>query len=961
MKKWMKKVVVPFMLVSSLGMSGCFNSNKNKKEENKETYTFTGFDDSYYVNEVFVVEGTKLVITDKDGNASSIDVTSDMIVSMPDMTTEGSKTITVRYNGKDYTFTINVEKLVLTPQQEFANKLNEFYSNYQPSDNSEIFMSATNNILVNYFGDETSLEDYDFGLFLAPYIMTDEMSSTMYDALLNSIVAGSFDISEEDVLDSYNGRVKFDTLKALSKFRETMDDADILSYLIKEALKDVDAQYCIDEITSYIVEYTEVSSSIGITVIRNTIEKYFLKMLALEEFEVEDLYNDLLSKIDKYSDSEIVKLVTSKLKGTSDFENIFSEIVYAVDSARYKIMSSTNLEDHMLNGATPEFETGTIAEYILNLYKNTRKEFVQANELLVKRISSLDGSISVEQILTDYIEVLSSYSTEMLEIWTLLEARDWAICYDDGDNWFLVNEDWYFYAEGLDENVGMVILYDAEIDKYSEYKDNFNRAYTSITEEGIYGLLKEYGVIDSIAYQLGIEDPALVYDAIDAYMAGEDMYQYVMDNVLVEEDSYYVDMIVEYLSSYGCVESVIGQQKINEVITKYFTQVRNLEVINVKDLFIDVLTIVNSYTNDDAIRNATSSLKSLDLEQIAHIISETKYINAMNNLKIMTVANYIEDDSSGLVETSSEAKAIIARYAENEKMMVKTYEDAVLSLLSTRNVYDMKDILLSVCTAQSDYYLEKMFIIEELDRKEFVLGEIGNYNDFDSNISFDYIFGDYGVTGIDYSDTADWFLTLADEATNNYESIEFIFDCILDTRAAIDTLVENYRDEIVEGILSFLGEQGMDLESNLGLDVEVVVNNAVDNYIEGTLSVEELIDEITSLVAEYGNEDVQIAMNAFAMLSMVINYDESIDYNEVFKDVPLPDQIESIDYNKLMKKLHSLNAEDIIIISDVNVLHVADDNDVFVGELVTFTIDINFDAVVTSIKGRVTVVAEVIY
>ncbi len=98
-------------------------------------YTFSDYDDSYYTNETFSILGTKLNLKMSDGTTKTVDVTAEMIKQLPDISTVGTKTITITYNSKEYTYTINVEQYVPTVS---LVKVNNLKTDYFIGDNLQI-------------------------------------------------------------------------------------------------------------------------------------------------------------------------------------------------------------------------------------------------------------------------------------------------------------------------------------------------------------------------------------------------------------------------------------------------------------------------------------------------------------------------------------------------------------------------------------------------------------------------------------------------------------------------------------------------------------------------------------------------------------------------------------------------------------------------------------------------------
>ena len=57
---------------------------------------------SLFVYDEFDPSQIKLIIKDKSGTETKVDVTEDMIKEMPDLTTAGEKTVVITYNGVEY-------------------------------------------------------------------------------------------------------------------------------------------------------------------------------------------------------------------------------------------------------------------------------------------------------------------------------------------------------------------------------------------------------------------------------------------------------------------------------------------------------------------------------------------------------------------------------------------------------------------------------------------------------------------------------------------------------------------------------------------------------------------------------------------------------------------------------------------------------------------------------------------
>ena len=98
-----KNLLIVTFIVSCLLLFAC---NDTKIE--LSAYEFAGLDSTYEVGEQISIEGTEIVFTFSDNSTKKVNITAAMIKELPDMSSPGEKTIKIEYEGKEYTFKINV-------------------------------------------------------------------------------------------------------------------------------------------------------------------------------------------------------------------------------------------------------------------------------------------------------------------------------------------------------------------------------------------------------------------------------------------------------------------------------------------------------------------------------------------------------------------------------------------------------------------------------------------------------------------------------------------------------------------------------------------------------------------------------------------------------------------------------------------------------------------------------------
>ena len=146
---------------------------------------------------------------------------------------------------------------------------------------------------------------------------------------------------------------------------------------------------------------------------------------------------------------------------------------------------------------------------------------------------------------------------------------------------------------------------------------------------------------------------------------------------------------------------------------------------------------------------------------------------------------------------------------------------------------------------------------------------------------------------------------------------------------------------------------GFESDTEVYAEIQTLVGNVIDDYVAGTLDIDAITSEIDRLINAYAHEDTKTILKAGHMLVMSLMYDEEVDYNEIFKDIELPYQIESVDYNVLMKKLFDESTYNAFTFSDVEVEYLTNDAGEIIGESLTLTIDVNFDAIISSLTGDI--------
>ncbi|MCK9575957.1 MAG: hypothetical protein M0R51_08435, partial [Clostridia bacterium] len=175
-------------------------------------------------------------------------------------------------------------------------------------------------------------------------------------------------------------------------------------------------------------------------------------------------------------------------------------------------------------------------------------------------------------------------------------------------------------------------------------------------------------------------------------------------------------------------------------------------------------------------------------------------------------------------------------------------------------------------------------------------------------------------------------------------------------------IASEYRLDIVEHLTSGLSyafniESGSDAYNAIYL----LINSAVDDIVDDTFVVEDLLTGLKDIIEDYINKEAQPLIYSVGALMLVLT-DADLDYNEVFSFIPLPEEIESIDYNLMIERMMAEETYETIFSIENAVVEVVEDAQGHItGEILTVTINVDFDIMISQLSGEFTISFEIVY
>ena len=1045
MKKWMKSTVACAVVASTaVGLTGCglFGSNKSK-----EGYVFKGYDDTYFVNDTFSVEGTKLRITDKKGKTTEVSVTENMITDMPDMTTAGTKTVTVMYNGVSYSFNITIENRT---NEQLLTKLRSFLNRYESNKDSVIDASVNTNLQAKYMNDTADIDRDEAISLLSEMFDKDKLQDAVYNALFDAIVKSSFNLDESYIVSSNELKANLDTEKVLNEIKDKLMSFDISGYLLDLVLPNT-TDYYIQKITDTICYYSEIESTSGKLAISKVISTNFDKLKRVKDFNYMSLYNELLVAINEHTTSIVVKDAVSTLN-TGDTEavsHIFSSIVenqwlnncYVIKTDSYNKYINGEIEE-------PWSVVSDVADNLIKKRKDADKSFIYSIENCVKELQECETADDFKGVALNYLDAYATYADEMVNVLTTQKNNGFLFVvkshgvyssvtngakveeynqnnemiykfvpsYDDDiDYYFNANKDCKNYSNdintlGLVKTLEKYSLAEKLLEKFNypeEDKQNaVNKIYSILNSEltgndlyfaiadilvpnsaneyiavvkdfvqsylnnGIVSAIEDSALIEKLIDATGVFSDKkqqlsnVIYKALKGESTGRQLYLDFVNVLITEQDSYYIDPICDFINANLSIDSVSGKNEIKSFITNYFGKLKTATEFDVESALKELFSKINLYTTDEVVKTATSDLQNLDVEAMKHLLSDMVYTQQLETIKVAsyTVDAYGEEYYTNL--TSQEALDLLDRFANNSKNYVTAYENVVISLLSGPVARDLFDISRTYFETLKNFKSEEAEILKVLQQKQWILGVavdevtstdwLNEYYTPQKNIEYNENDNTFTFNGLDYDMQLDTVQREKNSFVDMYNAVGLIESLIYNTFETIDDLLSTNKQEIINTAMEICYNYlNVERDSYLASDLESLFSGAIDDYLNNTFDKEKFLTDVANVIDLYGSTETKTTLNVGYILYNVLNYDETVDYNEVFKDVKLPKQIENIDYNKFMSQIVTKDTYQIINFENVEIEYHQDKDGKIFEEKLTLKINVNFDTVIASLKGDI--------
>lgn len=997
------------------------------------SYTFTGFNQSYFVGDTFDISNLKLNINYDLGEDVSVSVLASMITAMPDMSTDGTKTIEVTYEGNKYTFDIKVfdaEKLAMLEKvQNFINnydgnkvassgiKINlqgmarflnenvEFnqllvdinmeslkniegyklyrLNEYQPwflikdfddrdaalNDRMWIhFIGLDNYVIVHRFEDEIIRSYGPGGYYSVPegmseYPMSDfideamkidvnevvnadgsinifdqRIATSIYKAISNAIIDSSFNIDYKEIASAgteLNSNINL--LKIMQNMYTNLTTVNFYEFIVNDLLLREDDQVYVNDIGNFITDNMNIYEEEYRDDIDDLVQKYLTKIRNSQFEESESLYDFLveLNEIVKVSDAdagikERFNLFVDGLERQD--KHIMSKLAYSwrhyAEIFTWAYGEAETIEEAQLDGRQywgyhEDPDTGeTVYEYRYKVPVENEEELIEkyfsAFKSCVERYENRDTYEKPQDMFNDMIADIRLIDDVIEEI--------------------NAHEDWRYETI----NTEIIPLFKSYIDQYVQLynagtiADLIDIMALTLPEDATQYQVSTYSMAPTLQPgDIITVRPTNDYVEGDIICATSTYGNYVMTSRLigiVEEDgtTYYIlkgdngasanpDGGSGYQDDIYYIQSLKGQ---GLSMSEIRSTLRNVTIIDPSQVVGEVTGVNEKY---------------LDLP--ANIIDMFQDCADILYLGFAKPGNI---DYVGIVEELCERLNVEKEY------YVEKFKNGELTLFE--DVFDRYVKLEELETPELEYFTALREVCVYMDSMlvngtsvEEVLGVVHEHF-----TALSQYFEDIGE-----KDYAEYIICEAIEKLTNQEH---------DFNTNMKELVEENKvvaKELIKSLLiDFMGIYN-DEEAQASLDSRI--NYYLTAYLNDKFKMEDVFLDINEFIDEHAAEEQKTTAKAMVILATILADKEgNLDYNELFGELELPNEIKEIDFNTLINEtLRDKETYDMLHITDANVEYVTDQEGNIIKEILTVSLVAEYDVLFSELDAKLTLTFEI--
>lgn len=793
---------------------------------------------------------------------------------------------------------------------------------------------------------QISLEEFKDSLQLTSFWSEDEkeisifnskLAKPIYKAITNAIVNATMDIKKDDIISARdNLTAQLDIIKTLQNINTNVTNIDFYNHFVNDMLLTESDSTYVELARTYIAEMFEITDQNTLDELDYALTKDIRKIRNNQLQDLETTYNMIveLNNILQESDGnasllEKLDIIVSGID--SQDKHMLSKFVYSLkDFVEVWTYTYGETEDYEEANSGNRWCSGSRYENGKYIYTYTEEVIIEADELIEEYYAGLKSFVERFENIADYTNV----KTFAYDIISDMRAMDKVV-------------------QELEEN---------------EYESEFMNFYiTSSVRMAVEYYIEMYdaNMIADIIDMLGQAMPegAKQYEVLSDSMAPE---LWAGDKVTIEaQESYEVGDIICFNAQYKIVHRVIGKL-VEDGTTYYICHGDNNQSANPssygyatwQDDASYIQGLINQGKTVSQIRDIAYSVQIITEEQI-----EGK-VTGVNQMYLELPANLVE-------ALKDCADTIYLAFGKSEVDYIKLIED-ICDRLELEKDYYIEKYNAGELTIFADVFDKYMGDLSEYEgaELEFYTALKASCNYLDSVL----------VAGTDRTELMNEINKAVKALYNVYAEIgeeceyeQMITDIIVrltdtekDFNANFKDVLTEYKTIAKETVTMMLLETLNIYHDNEVYDkaqgeLDHIVNYHLTAYLKDELVIGDLVADMDEFIDKYCEKDVRTYVKSFAILStLVMNYGEDIDYNELLGNIELPNEIKDVDFNKLIKEtLKDKETYDILDLQDVKVDYITDEEGNITKEILTISLNAKYDILLSAMDAKVTLTIEI--
>jgi len=410
-KSIIKSLTAGLLIGSSLTMSAC---NKGDKVPTITDSSVSSSVAEYLVYDEFKADHLTLTLEMSDNTTKEIAITADMINKMPDMNTPGEKTVTIEYEGVEYTFTFTVGGHT---REEMLEMIEEFMKDYNRAiKTGDVTVSTWGNYSAKYLGDNADgVMEKVTASITKDDARFDRLITQLYAATVGGLVESAGDITADNIINSNDYTASVQLVNALQKIFNNLLQIDYMDYILNDVIfPETNDQYVIT-FTDWIEHACSLDGQ-GVAKVKSFVNENLHNILNQEGFNIENLkkqvnnfnniiqnhssdksIQDLFDHANRYVQTQEANIISKYFRYL--FENYDSSFsIFNIDPTTGEYIDLNNTEEAKQYAYILEGVVVNVIEDLENITKDTVSSTLNSISTELKTIAALESQMKDDNL-----------------------------------------------------------------------------------------------------------------------------------------------------------------------------------------------------------------------------------------------------------------------------------------------------------------------------------------------------------------------------------------------------------------------------------------------------------------------------------------------------------------------------------------------------------------------------------